>query len=463
MSAVRRLPELPGWPGLGQLIAFRRDPLAVLRALSSLPGRLWQLRLGPRRIVVGSAPEVAEALLVRLAPSMEKGPLVRRWSRPLLGDGLISCATDAHAEHRAQLAPVMGWLRSEAWLERLAERCACALAGRSGPVVAGGGEPARLVAEALGPALIGEGAPTAAILDGIERVQRYLVARIRNPLLPPIGAPTPRARRAAAALRSLERAVEAALRARAIGRSAQQADRQPGVSGAVGDRDPQADGQPGVAGAVGDRDLAGGGELLDRLRGLGDGGRVRDELITLVVAALETTGAALGWTLALVAAHPEVQARVREEVRAVLGGRRAPAAQDLPALALCDQVIKESLRLWPPVHTLGRQVRAEVDLLGTPLPPGTIVAFSTWLLHRRPDLYPDPEAFRPERFARGSAGPGRYAYLPFGAGPRACLGGEPALATLKLLLAGIVARDQLPAPAPVRPEMLVTLRPCGAG
>ena len=89
-------PGCRGWPLAGNLIAFRRDPLGFLRRLGRLPGPLWQLWLGPQRVVVGSSPEVAEALLVRLAPAPEKGPVVRRWSRPLLGEGLISAGSEVH-------------------------------------------------------------------------------------------------------------------------------------------------------------------------------------------------------------------------------------------------------------------------------------------------------------------------------------------------------------------------------
>jgi cytochrome P450 len=424
LSAVRRLPGVPGWPLLGNLIAFRRDPVAVLRRLATRPGPLWQLRLGRRRVVVGSSPELAEALLVRLAPSLEKGPLVRGWSRPLLGEGLISAATERHGEHRAQLGPVSSWLRSEAWSSRLALLSAVAVERLPRRLGGDLGETARgLVAAVLGPALLRGGQAWPAVVQAIERVGRYLVARIRNPLLPPIGARNPGARRAGEALRALEAAIDAAMQAH---------DR-------VGD------------------------DLLDRLREIRDGAgaplpprRIRDELVTLLVAALETTGAALAWTLALLSTHPSVGERLRAEVNRVVGRGHA-AAIHLPGLVFCEQVIKESLRLWPPVHTLGRQVREEVVLLGTRVPAGTVIAFSTYLLHRRPELYPDPDSFRPERFA-GSA-PGRFAYLPFGAGPRACLGGETAMATLKLLLAGIVAGHDL-APVPgYTPEMLVTLRP----
>jgi pentalenene oxygenase len=426
VSSVRRLAGLRGWPLAGNLIAFRRDPLELLRRLGRLPGPLWQLRLGPQRVVVGSSPEVAEALLVRLVPAPEKGPVVRRWSRPLLGDGLISAGAEVHGARRAQLAPVLAWLRSEAWSSRLADLCKMAVQRLPGRLEGDLAATARsLVAAVLGPALIRGGAGGPAMLAAIEEVNRYLAARVRNPLLPPIGTFTAGARRAAAALASLEAAIDALMRERDGG--------------------------------------AAGGDLLDQLRAIRGGAgeplparRIRDELVTLLVAAMETTGAALAWTLALLAAYPAAAERVRAEVNRVVGRGRVESLH-LPGLVFCEQVIKESLRLWPPVHTLGRQVSQPVVLLGTRLPAGTVVAFSTYLLHRRPELYPDPDSFRPERFAQ--AAPGRFAYLPFGAGARACLGGETAMAALKLLVAGIAAGHDLAPVAPHAPQMLVTLRP----
>jgi cytochrome P450 len=437
------LPTLPGWPGLGHLPAFRRDPLGLLERFAALPGPLWRLRLGWRSLVLGSGPEVAEALLVELAPSLEKGPLVRRWSRPLLGDGLISASTAVHGEHRAQVAAAFSGPRRQVLLSALGGAAARAVALiPAGAEVDLAATARRLVAAVIAPALypgsrVEAWKPVVAALDPLNI---YLAARIRNPLLPPVGWPTPAARRAAAALRSFDAAVETLIE-----------ERRPGVAGRGEQR---ADPLPDLL------------DLLLALPGPGEGGstgrrRVRDEVVTFLAAGYETTATVLTWALALLAWHPEVAARLRAEALALAAGEPL-GAEHLGRLSICEQVIKEVLRLWPPVHTLGRRVRREVTLLGHRLPPGTIVAFSTYLLHRRPELYPDPERFAPERFARpAQTGAGRFTYLPFGAGPRACIGGELALSALKLLVASIVLRHdlQLAAGTPLTPELLVTLRP----
>ncbi len=448
------LPGLPGGlPGVGHLLAFRRDPLGVLRRLSALPGDLWALRLGTRRVIVASSPAVAEALLVRLAPALEKGPLVRRWSRGLLGEGLIACATDAHATHRAQLTLAFSPPRREATLrtlglaaaEALAKLRAATTSAGAGGMSRGGlsielGQAAReLVAAVLGPALFPTVGAEAwrAIVAALDAVNGYLTARIRNPLLPPIGGPTPGARRAATALRALNTAIDSEIRARRAALSPPEAAASSGdlLDVLLGSRDP--DGSPLSS------------------------DRIRDELVTFLAASYETTASALTWTLALLAQHRAIAAGVRQEARAVARAGAPLTAEDLPALVACEQAIREALRLWPPVHTLGREAREPILLGGHTLPPGTILAFSTYLLHRRPDLYPAPDRFSPDRFSQAPASPARFAYLPFGAGPRACIGGDLALCTLKLLVSGLLAHDTLVPAATfhLAPQLLVTLRP----
>jgi cytochrome P450 len=223
---------------------------------------------------------------------------------------------------------------------------------------------------------------------------------------------------------------------------------------------------------------AGGGDLLglllraaDAAGGLSDRA-VRDELVTLVIAGHETVASSLTWTLRLLAEHSEVQDRVADELAATLGGRD-PRWADLPALAGVRRVVEESLRLYPPAWVLSRRALAADVIAGVPVPAGTVVIISPWLLHRRPQSWPDPERFDPARFdpARfsGSASAPRGDYLPFGLGPRLCIGREFALVETVLVLAtllqrvrvGVVPRPGVgPTPRPAT-RALVTLRPLG--
>jgi enediyne biosynthesis protein E7 len=150
---------------------------------------------------------------------------------------------------------------------------------------------------------------------------------------------------------------------------------------------------------------------------------LQEELVTLLLAGHETTASTLGWTLLLLARHPRVRDTVREEARAVLAGGRLPDADDLHKLTYTTQVVQEAMRLYPPVWILPRVAQAPDTVGGFTVPAKADVLISPYTLHRHPDLWDDPERFDPHRFdAAHSAHRPRYAYIPFGAGPRFCVG-----------------------------------------
>jgi len=190
--------------------------------------------------------------------------------------------------------------------------------------------------------------------------------------------------------------------------------------------------------------------------------QIRDEVMTLILAGHETTANALTWALHAISQHPEVRAKLEAEVDA-LGGH-LPTVDDLPRLPYALMVIEEAMRLWPPAYVLGRTATRDIEIGGYHFPAGAALFVNTWGMHRRADVYPDPHAFRPQRFAAEvkKARP-RGAYLPFGAGPRICIGNHFALMEAQLSLAVIVAAARLePAAATaVEPEPLMTLRPRG--
>jgi cytochrome P450 len=183
-----------------------------------------------------------------------------------------------------------------------------------------------------------------------------------------------------------------------------------------------------------------------------------DECMTLFVAGHETTAAALTWTWYLRGRHQEIRERVYEEVDRVLAGAE-PTAESVTQMPLINAVIKESLRLYPPAYAFARTVTEPFELEGTHVEKKTVVMVSTYALHHRGDLYPDPEAFRPERFLEEE--PDRYAYLPFGAGRRICLGNAFAMLEGAVILATMMQRVELSPvdDAPLVPDTQVTLRP----
>ncbi|MDP5307163.1 cytochrome P450 [Paracoccus spongiarum] len=186
---------------------------------------------------------------------------------------------------------------------------------------------------------------------------------------------------------------------------------------------------------------------------------LRDNLLTFIVAGHETTALTLAWALYLCAFDPAVQDRAAAEARAVLGDRAA-TSEDLGALPLTLRIVNETLRLYPPAAFLSRTAQARDRLCGREVRPGDTVMLPIYALHRHHLLWDRPEAFDPDRFATT---PDRYAFLPFGAGPRICIGASFALQEAVIILATLLARlrfEALPGQAP-EPRMILTLRPHG--
>ena len=172
--------------------------------------------------------------------------------------------------------------------------------------------------------------------------------------------------------------------------------------------------------------------------------QVRDELVTLFAAGHETTSNALAWTWYLLSQHPEVEAKLHREVDEVLNGR-LPTLQDLPQLPYAEMVLKEAMRLYPPAWTLSARQAVEDTMVGDHLiPKDRLIFVAPFVMHRRPEFYPEPERFDPERFTpENEKKLPRYAYIPFGAGPRVCIGNSFAMMEAHLILATIAQRFRL--------------------
>ncbi len=171
---------------------------------------------------------------------------------------------------------------------------------------------------------------------------------------------------------------------------------------------------------------------------------IRHELVTMIIAGHETVAAALAWTLMLLAEHPLAQEQMRTELAGHPG--EVSLLGHAETLPWTRAVVDESLRLFPPAWVLSRRAQGEDVIAGRRVPPGTLVIVSPWLLHRREATWSDPEAFRPERFLTGPAGPGRTGYLPFGQGPRLCIGREFALGEMVVVLSRLLTGHRLEVP-----------------
>jgi cytochrome P450 len=211
------------------------------------------------------------------------------------------------------------------------------------------------------------------------------------------------------------------------------------------------------------------GDLLSMLmaaRNEDDGGgmsdrQLRDEVVTLFLAGHETTAVALSWTWYLLAQHPEQEAKLFTELDQVLGGR-SPTVDDLPRLPYTEMVIKEVIRLYPPAYAFGREAVADCEIGGYPIPRGTTIFLSPWVIHRDKRFFESPEEFKPERWdERSFSQPPKLAFLPFGGGPRLCIGISFAMMETTLILTTIAQKFKfrLNSQQEVIPFPSVTLRP----
>jgi cytochrome P450 len=189
---------------------------------------------------------------------------------------------------------------------------------------------------------------------------------------------------------------------------------------------------------------------------------VRDEVITIFMAGHETTAVTMTWVWYLLSQHPAVEARLHAELDAVLGGH-TPTADDIASLPYARMVIEEAMRLYPPAPGISTRVALKDDeICGVKVKAGTQVAISPWVLHRHRALWDRPERFDPERFnVQNSVGRPRFAYLPFGGGPRVCIGAVLAMTEAALILAVLAQRYQprLADGQEIKLQTRITLRP----
>jgi cytochrome P450 len=193
-----------------------------------------------------------------------------------------------------------------------------------------------------------------------------------------------------------------------------------------------------------------------------DDTQLRDEVATLFAAGHETTSNVLSWTWYLLAQHPELEARLHEELDTVLAGRQ-PTLADLPSLPYSLQIIKESMRLYPPAWVLnGRLTLEDAEIGGYTIPKGSTVFISPYVMHHLPQYFDEPETFKPERFTpEFEKSLPKYAYMPFGGGARVCIGNSFAMMEAHLILVAIAQRFrlELATAESVRYKAKITLTP----
>lgn len=431
-------PLVSGAPVVGVLPALAYRPLEWLLETRRRMGDIFTLDLGFARWVVVLHPRHAEHVLVSHCDRYRKtGPAWEALTE-LLGTGLALSEGEAWKRQRRVVQPYFHRQQMAALTSLMIETIAETLDSWQG--AADSGKPFNLSAGYSGMAmrvvartLFGQGLPAAEVERVgalIAHIADYLPLGILGRALPP-WAPIPGAGRYRRKLRELDAMVHKI------------------IAGERGSAAPS-------------------GSLLARMVAeTGDGGltdgELRDEVMTFLLAGADPTSLALSWASHFLIEHPEVASQVEAEVDAVLG-RRAPLFADAAALSYTRMVIQESLRLRPPDWWLPRSAAAEDEIDGFRIPAGTMVVLMLYGIHHNPTVWPDPERFRPERFAREEvAQRHKHAWIPFGAGPRACMGREFALIEAQLALAMLLQRFSLSAAPGRRPSARarMTLRPEG--
>lgn len=442
-----RRPDLPGrvppgprgHPVWGSQRDFQADPLRTFDAAARRYGDIVRFRSGPAHFYLITHPDDVKHVLQDNHPNYVKGPLNDLYLKPLLGDGLLTSEGGfwlrqrrlmQPAFHRQRLAQFGAVMADEAQATAARWR---AWAERGEPFDVAE-EMMRLTLTIVGKTLFSTDVSSTAgeVGPALALAQAHVNYRSTHLFSLPEAVPTPRNLRFRQARATLDHVVLDMIEAR----RASGEDHGDLLSMLLAARDEET-----------------GEGMSDR--------QLRDEVMTLFLAGHETTANALAWTWYLLSEHPAQARRLREELAHVLGGR-APTVADLPHLKYTAMVLDEALRLYPPAWTLSRSAVQADELGGYPVPARALITLCSYSTHRHPAFWDHPDAFDPERFApeRAAARP-RYAYFPFGGGPRQCIGNNFALMEATLVLATLAQAYEVEVVPghPIALEPLITLRP----
>ncbi len=438
MSAGGKL-IAPGPQGnwlLGHIPEFRRDVLGLMSESTRKFGDVVRFRLGPQVIHLLNHPDHVEHVLRKNARNFDKHTRSAHFIRAVTGDSLLTANGEFWQRQRRLLQPAFHHQNIASFADQMTAATTTMLkswrnrAARDESLDIAS-EMMRLTYTIVGRTLFSADVGT----DGetIERAMQVILpqtfGRLGRIVNWPGWLPTLENRRFRAALRDID-----------------------GVVYRIIDQHRRAQ-DTGAA----DHDLL---SMLLRVRdpetGVGfSNEQLRNETITFLLAGHETTANALTWTFYLLSQNPEAEAQLQKEVASVLGGR-IPTLADLPRLIFTKMVIKEAMRLYPPIWIIERRVIADDSVDGFHLPAGSAVVIAPYALHRHSEFWNAPEKFDPQRFAASTPD----AYIPFGAGPRFCIGSEFAMLEAQLITAMVVQSFQLRlVPGhPVEPLPGITLR-----
>ena len=404
----------------GHLPQFRGDRLEFMARCVREYGDVVGLRFGHRRVYLVNHPDLLEEILVTQSRHFIKNFALR--INPLVfGKGLLVSEQEFWLKQRRLIQPAFSRNRLAGYSQVMIDATQSMLAswkpGETRDIYT---DMMRLTLAITARTLFDAevDGDASEVSNALHLLQENFLVRINSLLLLPIWVPTPQNLRLRRIIRKLDEIIFRFIRQR----------RQNPVE------------KPDLLSILLQaRDEDDGTGMTDR--------QVRDEAMTLFLAGHETTALALSWTWYLLAGHPEVEEKLQAEMDAVLAGR-VPTFEDLPRLKYAEKVIQESMRYYPPVYLIGREAIDECVIGGFRVKRGTTLLMSQWLIHRDPRFFEQPEKFIPERwteeFARTMP---KFAYFPFGGGPRLCIGNTFAMMEMVLVLADIAQRFRFTAKA----------------
>jgi cytochrome P450 len=438
---------VPVYPGASWLVGsaheLLRDRIGMYERAMREDGDVVRFVVGPpgRRFELYGVfhPDGVQRVLAGSRGRYSKGTRFVQEIAAALGWGLLTSEGERWQRQRRLIQPLFTRRVIAGYATLMAEEASAAAARwAAGPRVAAAvdvhAEMTRLTLRVVGRAIFGDDVDEArdVLRSAFPVVTREAIRRATSPVTVPASWPTPANVRAARARRALYAVVDGLI----ARRKAAGADGDDLLSRLLRARDPDT------------------GAAMDDQQ-------VRDEALIFLLAGHETTSIALTFALDLLGRDACEQQRVHDEVDRVVGGR-SPALDDVRALERAVMAIKEAMRLYPPAPSIGRRAEADDEICGYRIPAGSHVVVSPWATHRHPAFWQDPEAFDPSRFApEAEAVRHRYAYFPFGAGPRACIGSHFATMEAVIALAVVLQRFRLQAEGPGAPldASGITLRP----
>jgi cytochrome P450 len=433
MSSVLAVEAPNSRPIYGHLPEFRRDSLDFLTQLARDHGEFVRFRLGPQRAVLLNSPELIGQVLAETNRHYTRH-FLPRLSGSLLGLGLFTSEGRLWSHERRLIQPAFHREHAKQWCSVMTESAERAVAQwGDGEVRDTHNDMVAVALENVSRTLFGADVHTdiEIVARALQVVMDNFESRLEMLVPPPHWVPTPANLRLAKVIRQLDDILYRF----------------------VNDRRTSGQARGDVLDVLLEAQARDSSIMSDQ--------QIRDEAMALFTGGHEPVAAGLSWAWYLISEHPEVEARLLDELDTVLAGR-TPDAGDLPALQYLSMVVKETFRLYPPSWGFDRKATVDCHLGGHHIRRGTLVIISQWVLHRDERFFEKPDQFIPERWAGSLAETlPKYAYIPFGGGPRYCIGNSFATIETILVLATILQRARLRL-APGRivvPQPTITLRP----